>query len=161
MLKETYPKLVPTSATKWHSAEFGYGAGERLVVTLEFSAPVSLLRPGAPLAVAGVHGGVTAHDAPQCHDLLLRLQDEKLQAALAPYWRLPFATTLFATQAERPFLCPPKLTFVFRACSTIDGIGKTLDRKYDFSVLSAPYLRELADLRAKRRGLSWSGGGGA
>ena len=38
-------------------------------------------------------------------------------------------------------------TFVFRALSTIDGIGKTLDRKYDFSVLSAPYLRELADLR--------------
>ena len=30
---------------------------------------------------------LTAHDAPQCHDPLLRLEDEKLQAALAPYWR--------------------------------------------------------------------------
>ncbi len=53
-------------------------------------------------------------------------------------------------RAHPPLPPPPAFqvwTFVFRALSTIDGIGKTLDRKYDFSVLSAPYLRELADLR--------------
>jgi len=55
---------------------------------------------------------------------------------------------LFATQAERPFLFPPKFTFVFRAFSTIDGIGKSLDpAEFDLSRLSQPYLRELADLR--------------
>lgn len=30
---------------------------------------------------------LTAHDAHQCHDPLLRLDDPQLQAALAPYWR--------------------------------------------------------------------------
>ena len=55
---------------------------------------------------------------------------------------------LFATQTERPFLFPPKFTFVFRAFSTIDGIGKSLDpAAFDLSRLSQPYLRELADLR--------------
>ena len=47
---------------------------------------------------------LTAHDAPQCHDPLLRLEDEKLQAALAPYWR-------FSDEGgpppcrDRPFRC--------------------------------------------------------
>jgi len=54
---------------------------------------------------------------------------------------------LFATQAERPFLLPPKFTFVFRAFSTIDGIGKELSPRYDLARISQPYLRELADLR--------------
>ena len=52
------------------------------------------------------------------------------------------------SQAERPFLFPPKFTFVFRAFSTIDGIGKTLQgAKYDLARISQPYLRELANLR--------------
>ena len=47
---------------------------------------------------------LTAHDAPQCHDPLLRLEDESLQAALAPYWR-------FSDEGgpppcrDRPFRC--------------------------------------------------------
>jgi len=61
--------------------------------------------------------------------------------------RAKIGQDLFATQAERPFLFPPKFTFVFRAFTTIDGIGKSLDGRYDLARISQPYLRELADLR--------------
>ena len=61
--------------------------------------------------------------------------------------RAQIGKDLFATQADRPFVFPPKFTFIFRALSTIDGIGKSLDPGYDLTRLSAPYLRELADLR--------------
>ena len=39
------------------------------------------------------------------------------------------------------------VSFIFRAITTIDGIGKSLDPGYDLTRLSAPYLQELADLR--------------
>ncbi|KAJ1457576.1 ABC1 family-domain-containing protein [Pelagophyceae sp. CCMP2097] len=61
--------------------------------------------------------------------------------------RAQLGADLFATQAERPFVFPPKFTFVFRAVSTIDGIGKNLDPTYDLTRLASPFLRELADLR--------------
>jgi len=61
--------------------------------------------------------------------------------------RAKIGADLFATQAERPLLLPPKFTFVFRAITTIDGIGKSLDKAYDLARISQPYLRELADLK--------------
>ena len=62
--------------------------------------------------------------------------------------RAKLGQDLFATQSDKPFLFPPKWTFVFRAFSTIDGIGKGLDPKaFDLSRISQPYLRELANLR--------------
>jgi predicted unusual protein kinase regulating ubiquinone biosynthesis (AarF/ABC1/UbiB family) len=61
--------------------------------------------------------------------------------------RAKLGQDLFATQAERPFLFPPTWSFVFRAFSTIDGLCKGLDRKFDLSRISQPYLRELASLR--------------
>ncbi len=72
---------------------------------------------------------------------------EEEQKAARKERRAQIGKDLFATQAERPFVFPPKFTFVFRALSTIDGIGKSLDGGYDLSRLSQPYLRELADLR--------------
>jgi predicted unusual protein kinase regulating ubiquinone biosynthesis (AarF/ABC1/UbiB family) len=61
--------------------------------------------------------------------------------------RAKLGQDLFATQAEKPFELPPAWSFVFRAFSTIDGICKGLDSKFDLSAVSQPYLRELANLR--------------
>ena len=61
--------------------------------------------------------------------------------------RAKIGQDLFATQADKPFVFPPKWTFVFRAFSTIDGISKGLTRTYDLSRISQPFLKELANLR--------------
>jgi len=61
--------------------------------------------------------------------------------------RAKLGQDLFATQADKPFVLPPEWTFVFRAFSTIDGIGKGLSSSYDLSRISQPYLKELATLR--------------
>jgi len=54
---------------------------------------------------------------------------------------------LLAVGEDQPFVFPPVFTFVFRAFTTLEGVGKGLDPSYDLTLLAAPYLKELVDLK--------------
>jgi len=54
---------------------------------------------------------------------------------------------LFAIAVDQPFRFPATFTFVLRAFSTLEGIGKTLNPNYKFSEVAQPYAQELLDLQ--------------
>lgn len=44
---------------------------------------------------------------------------------------------------DQPFRFPATFTFVVRSFTVLDGIGKSLDARFDISEIAAPYAREL------------------
>ena len=44
---------------------------------------------------------------------------------------------------DQPFRFPATFTFVVRSFTVLDGIGKSLDARFDISEISAPYARNL------------------
>eukprot|EP00622_Pseudochattonella_farcimen_P001413 FR736097.1.p1 GENE.FR736097.1~~FR736097.1.p1 ORF type:complete len:242 (+),score=32.24 FR736097.1:3-728(+) len=61
--------------------------------------------------------------------------------------RVKIGNELFSVGEDKPFVFPAAFTFVFRAFTTLDGIGKGLDPSYDVARLCQPFLKELADLQ--------------
>eukprot|EP01025_Chloroclados_australasicus_P021782 TRINITY_DN2276_c0_g1_i1.p2 TRINITY_DN2276_c0_g1~~TRINITY_DN2276_c0_g1_i1.p2 ORF type:complete len:260 (-),score=32.43 TRINITY_DN2276_c0_g1_i1:638-1417(-) len=50
---------------------------------------------------------------------------------------------LLIASADKPFRFPAEFTFVVRSFTVLDGIGKSLSKRFDISEISAPYAREL------------------
>ena len=61
--------------------------------------------------------------------------------------RAQLGSDLFSVGNDLPFRFPPTFTFVFRAFTSLDGIGKGLNGDYDLTRLAQPFLKELVDLR--------------
>ncbi|GAB4847665.1 Protein ACTIVITY OF BC1 COMPLEX KINASE 8, chloroplastic [Ancistrocladus abbreviatus] len=54
---------------------------------------------------------------------------------------------LLAIAADQPFRFPATFTFVVRAFSVLDGIGKGLDARFDITEIARPYAMELLRFR--------------
>lgn len=50
---------------------------------------------------------------------------------------------LLVAAADQPFRFPATFTFVVRSFTVLDGIGKSLNPRFDISEIAAPYAREL------------------
>ncbi|KAL6762525.1 ABC1 family-domain-containing protein [Haematococcus lacustris] len=57
---------------------------------------------------------------------------------------------LFSIAVDQPFRFPATFTFVLRAFSTLEGIGKSLNPTYRFTDVATPYAQELLQLQDSR-----------
>ena len=58
---------------------------------------------------------------------------------------------------DQPFRFPAAFTFVLRAFSTLEGLGKALDPDYSFAVVAQPFGEELLNLQVCQRVSSQAG----
>lgn len=58
-------------------------------------------------------------------------------------WDTDAGEDLLVASADKPFRFPATFTFVVRSFTVLDGIGKSLDPRFDISEIAAPYARDL------------------
>ena len=54
---------------------------------------------------------------------------------------------MFAIALDQPFRFPASFTFVLRAFTTLEGLGRTLDPDYKFAAVAQPYALQLLELQ--------------
>mmetsp|Transcript_3110 Transcript_3110/g.5472 ORF Transcript_3110/g.5472 Transcript_3110/m.5472 type:complete len:779 (-) Transcript_3110:1060-3396(-) len=83
-------------------------------------------------------------------DDLAKLPDAERKEATKKIMQSRLSTIgsdLLSLTDDAPFKFPATFTFVFRAFTTLEGIGKSLDSSYDLTRIARPYLKELIDLK--------------
>ncbi len=53
-------------------------------------------------------------------------------------------TELYALYEQQPFRLPPKMTFILKALTTLDGVARTLDPDYSLMMAAKPFVKSLA-----------------
>ena len=124
------------------------------------------LRPGIKEKLAGMLAAVVAKNADQVVALLVELGVLVPTADLAPVRRSvqylldhfldkPFSSKLdeisvaaisedlYELVYEQPFRFPATFTFVLRALTTLEGLGKGLDPEFNFIEVAKPFAEEL------------------
>jgi len=71
-------------------------------------------------------------------------EDQKAERAER---RKVLGESLLSVGDDVPFKFPATFTFVFRAFTSLDGIGKGLNKDYDLTKLTVPYLRNLSTIK--------------
>jgi predicted unusual protein kinase regulating ubiquinone biosynthesis (AarF/ABC1/UbiB family) len=51
---------------------------------------------------------------------------------------------LYALYDQQPFRLPPKMTFILKALTTLDGVARTLDPEYSLMMAAKPFVKSLA-----------------
>ncbi len=56
---------------------------------------------------------------------------------------------IFAIALDQPFRFPASFTFVLRAFTTLEGLGRALSPDYKFAAVAQPFALQLLQLQAR------------
>ncbi|MBM0741210.1 AarF/ABC1/UbiB kinase family protein [Phormidium sp. CLA17] len=62
-------------------------------------------------------------------------------------------TELYALYEQQPFRLPPKMTFILKALTTLDGVARTLDPEYSLMMAAKPFVKSLATSKQGNSGV--------